>query len=132
MQIEDEINHLFQQAVYANSNKGKSFYKKFFPFILVAALFFIMGWGTHFLVLNKKESPIFKENTSLSTQTSPIFSKKDKRTFKKLVYQVAQKEKKHPNKIHQELRERFNYKSYHYLTKQLYQQIVPYLKERLK
>lgn len=91
-----------------------------------------MGWGTHFLVLNKKESPAFKENTSLSTQTSPIFSKKDKRTFKKLVYQVAQKEKKHPNKIHQELRERFNYKSYHYLTKQLYQQIVPYLKERLK
>ena len=135
MQIDYEINRLFQQAVCANTNinknKPKSLLRKAIPFIVVSAIFFAIGFVTHLFLANNTPKYSGNKISNYSRTKDVLFSKSEKKKFKDLVQKLAQKENQHPNKIHQELRNQFNYKSYHYLTKDLYEKIVIYLKERI-
>lgn len=52
--------------------------------------------------------------------------------IKKLVKLVADKEDKHPNKIHNELKKKLNYTSYRNISRDTYEKIKLILKIRLK
>ena len=98
---------------------------------MVSAIFFAIGFGSHFLLSYNNTKPTHNKVRNYSVKKEVLFSKAEKKNFKNLVQKLAEKENKHPNKIHQELRDRFNYKSYHYLTKDLYEKITIYLIDRI-
>ena len=135
MQIDNELNRLFQQAVYANTNtktsKQKNFLKKVIPFVVVSAVFFATGFATHHFITDNETISSANKMRIYSANKDVLFSKSEKKKFKELVQKLAEKENKHPNKIHQELRKQFNDKSYHHLTKELYEKIIIYLKGRI-
>lgn len=127
--IDQEIKHLFQQATYANSNKKSAQYKKIsfklFLFMFISGFVFLM----YFSFMPFTSISAIKDLNEIQSETyiSPV----EKLTYKKLIKQIALKEKRHPNSIHSELRKAFNYRSYFHLTKEQYQQIVSYLHTRL-
>ncbi len=131
MNLDDEIKLLIQEATYANSNKkpfklNKLFFKTFCITLLCCInLFTGIFIASYF--------NFFPKNNYQKVQISDsFFSQSDKSEFRKLVKKLAKKENKHPNAIHAELRNKFNYKSYHYLNTQTYLKAKNYLQLRLK
>ncbi len=133
MNTEDEIKLLFQKATIANSNKKPFNYKKIFLFSLVSLFILSIFPSVDFYVYNHPLSS-YKHIYSKTKPAFPeiLISKHEKLIFKKLVRKIAQKENKHTNTIHAELRSRFNYRSYHQLNQQTYIKIKHYLTARLQ
>lgn len=133
MSTDEEIRLLFQKANIANSNKKPFKCKKNIlfagVFTLILCSFFAVGSLFYNNYLPSNSYPHANTKQIISDVT---ISKQEKRTFKKLVRKIAQKENKHTNTIHAELRSRFNYRSYRYLNQQTYIKIKRYLITRLK
>ena len=127
MNIDNEITHLFNQAVYANSNKKPHKYKKLFLIISLLSFIFLAGFLCCFSYFSFQT----KSNLISSKLEYITISPVEKLTYKKLIKQIALKEKRHPNSIHAELRKAFNYQSYYNLTKDQYNEIYTYLQTRL-
>lgn len=133
MSTEDEIKLLFQKATIANSNKKPFNYKKTFLLSIVFLFILSIFPSTDFYVYTHPLATykhIYSKTKSSFTEIR--ISKQEKLTFKKLVRKIAQKENKHTNTIHAELRSRFNYRSYHQLNQQTYIKIKHYLTARLQ
>ena len=133
MRVDDEINLLFQQAVVANSNKKPSDKRKmlFFVFLLLSIFISIFSFGIPLYNKTKsleKNLVLFEQITAFD---API-SKEEKLVLKNLVKHLAEKEHKHYNRIHAELRGHFNYRSYHYLDQRTYIKVKNYLYTRLR
>ena len=127
MNIDNEITYLFNQATYANSNNKPHNCKKL-VFIIGLLTFIIVGsFLFYFSFTPFQAKSAFTSEKVEYTYISPI----EKLTYKKLVKQIALKEKRHPNSIHAELRKAFNYQSYYNLTKDQYKEIYTYLQTRL-
>lgn len=128
--IDQQIQNLFQQAAYANSNKKTKNYKMITIKIATIIFIYMLGFFTnHFLEISfnihkTPETKIEKKYEKISYQ--------DKVLFRSLVKRVAKKENKHVNSIHSELRKIFNYRSYHQLDKETFQRVCDYLRKRLK
>lgn len=129
MNIDNEIAHLFNQATYANSNNKPHRYKKLFFKISLLSFIFMAGFLCcfSFTPFHLKSKPTLALEEYEYIGISPI----EKLTYKKLIKQIALKEKRHPNSIHAELRKAFNYQSYYNLTKDQYKEIYTYLQTRL-
>ena len=127
MNIDNEITYLFNQATYANSNNKPHKYKKLFLIIGLSTFIIVGGFLFSFSFTPFQAKSTFVSEKVDFAYISPI----EKLTYKKLIKQIALKEKRHPNSIHAELRKAFNYQSYYNLTKDQYKEIYTYLQTRL-
>ena len=132
MRVDNEINLLFQQAVVANSNKKPLDKRKIFFFIFLLLSIFIFSFSFSILLYKVKslEKDLVVKEQTVSFDTH--ISKDEKMVLKNLVKHLSKKEHKHVNKIHAELRARFNYRSYLYLDHRTYIKVTNYLHARLK
>ncbi len=128
MNIDNEINFLFQQATYANSNKKPIRYKSLFQKLGTGIIIFIAGFVLCFSFIS---NPSVSALNSFNSVKEEYINTYEKKAYKNIVKQISIKENRHPNSIHAELRKKFNYRSYLYLTKEQYEKIYTYLKTRL-
>lgn len=125
----DEIYHILNNALPANSNKKKR--TKFWFFLLfshitvcVLSIFISYCFYTHNSVLNAISSPIIAhENRIINLQ--------EKIQFKNLVRKFSRQEGVHINTVHNELRNTFNYRSYKQLDKKTFDKVVSYVQQQL-
>ncbi|MBO7245063.1 MAG: hypothetical protein J6V53_07300 [Alphaproteobacteria bacterium] len=127
MNIDNEINFLFKQATYANSNHKPFFYKNALSKFCLFLFIFLAGFVISFIVIPSQSKSEYTISESSEEYISPV----EKAAYKQIVKQISIKENRHPNSIHAELRKRFNYRSYLYLTKKQYDKIYKYLQARL-
>lgn len=126
----DEINLLFQQAVIANSNKKPINKVKLFS--IVSFMIFIMLVLVSFPTYNQSKKAERSMKATVQRVAYDItISKQEKTVLRKMVKQLTEKEHRHVNSIHAELRHRFNYRSYHHLDQRTYNKVKDYLSFRL-
>ncbi|MBQ8250852.1 MAG: hypothetical protein IJY92_02940 [Alphaproteobacteria bacterium] len=126
----DEINLLFQQAVIANSNKKPLNKVKLFSISTLAPFVIFVLFSFPLYNQTKKAERALNETAQMVVYDTTI-SNQEKIVLRKLVKQLAEKEHRHVNSIHAELRHRFNYRSYHHLDQRTYNKVKNYLSFRL-
>ena len=131
MNIDNEIKLLFQEATYVNSNKkANRFPKKIVLYVFLGIS--LLGLTLLYLYTTPIRANFYESYCEKETSSHILLSQEEKNQLKKAVWKLAKKERKHTNTIHAELRNRFNYRSYHYLNTEQYHKVKTYLQSRLK